>query len=210
MFPQKTEALAGTANISWIQSIVLRVHRRSGNCCSIVFIFSSFWYVLLWYSSSYFALSLFKRGASSEFLGVLRRSIPPPLQSCFWLFIRTSSRVEQQQQQQQKQQQLFCWICWLLVYNTKTYYSLVHNIAVSYGLLSLRPLPTCRLFRCLLGTFTLLLSSRFQYLHLVSASRQVEPRCTRRCARRTPSRASSSSEKKRVARLIYQYATHEQ
>ena len=37
------------------------------------------------------ALSIFKFGASSRFLGVLKRS--SPLQSSFWLFIRTSDRI---------------------------------------------------------------------------------------------------------------------
>ena len=92
MLPQKTEASAGTAYIFFEESQLQLMFHSIVEVTIVVPLFSFFRHFVVC-TISCFAHSLFNVGLLLSSLGS-SEGAPPPLQSCFWLFIRISSRVE--------------------------------------------------------------------------------------------------------------------
>ena len=91
---QKTEASAGTAHIFFLK-------RVNFNLCFACLKWQLLFHCFHFFSSKFFFICTIPRFAHSLFnVGLLLSSLgssegaPPPLRSCFWLFIRISSRVE--------------------------------------------------------------------------------------------------------------------
>ena len=88
---QKTEASAGTAHI-----FLKRVNfNLCFTCLKWQLLFHCFHFFVIFFVCTIprFAHSLFNAGLLLSSLGS-SAGAPPPLQSCIWLFIRTSNRVE--------------------------------------------------------------------------------------------------------------------
>ena len=90
---QKTEASAGTAHIF--------LKRVNFNLCFTCLKWQLLFHCFHFFRQSFFFICTIPRFAHSLFnVGLLLSSLgssegaPPPLRSCFWLFIRISSRVE--------------------------------------------------------------------------------------------------------------------
>ena len=96
---QKTEASAGTAHIFFEES-QLQLMFYVFEVAIVVPLFSFFSSMFFICTIPRFAHSLFNVGLLLSSLGS-SEGAPPPLRSCFWLFIRISSRVEQQLSQPQ-------------------------------------------------------------------------------------------------------------
>ena len=89
---QKTEASAGTAHIFFEES-QLQLMFYVFEMAIVVPLFSFFSSMFFICTIPRFAHSLFNVGLLLSSLGS-SEGAPPPLRSCFWLFIRISSRVE--------------------------------------------------------------------------------------------------------------------